>query len=52
MYIREGKYFGNFFMVVLINGGSVLVLEIVLGVLKDYKRVIFIGEKIFGKGSV
>lgn len=39
-------------LVVLINGGSVLVVEIVVGVLQDQKCVILMGIDSFGKGLV
>ncbi len=45
-------YFRDKKMVILINGGTASAAEILAGALRDNNKVLIVGEKSFGKGSV
>ena len=51
-FAREGDIINGKALIVLINKGSASASEIVAGALKDHKRAVLVGEKIYGKGSV
>ena len=52
IFNRQGQYFGDFPLAILIDEGSASASEILSGAIKDHERGILVGQKSFGKGSV